>query len=270
MTYSDNTRPGQTSEKLADRIRKLLALAGNNPSEAEAAAAMERASALMAEHNLTMAKVTTLGTEDERIAADHDGQHARMTWARAIWGAVARLNFCLYSYRTPEPNGGTERIAGGRIRSTEPHIGDRHSLIGTRANVTSTQVMALYLVETVERMARECPDIHGMHEHHAFKLGCARRLAQRLDELLKQRMAAERKAQTPATSSNLPTLASLYSTHDVANNRLFQELHGYKLCGGGYGPTTSHRGAYERGKRAGNDIGLNAQVNSQRRLPVSR
>lgn len=42
---------------IADRIRKLLALAGNNTNEAEAAAAMSKASALMLQHGLTTADV---------------------------------------------------------------------------------------------------------------------------------------------------------------------------------------------------------------------
>jgi hypothetical protein len=66
-------------------------------------------------------------------------------------------------------DGCDERVACGIVRPTDPHIGDRHSVIGTRANVVSTQIMAQYLVETVERLARECPDIHGAHDHHAFK-----------------------------------------------------------------------------------------------------
>jgi len=66
-----------TREKLAERIRKLLALAGNNPSEAEAAMAMERASALLAEHNLTMAEVETLGTDDERIEGTYKSERDR-------------------------------------------------------------------------------------------------------------------------------------------------------------------------------------------------
>lgn len=41
-------------EKLMDKVNKLLALAGNNPSEAEAQAAMLKAQKLIAEYNLDM------------------------------------------------------------------------------------------------------------------------------------------------------------------------------------------------------------------------
>lgn len=44
-----------TEKNIISKIEKLLALAGNNPSEAEAQAAMLKAQQLMAEHNLDMA-----------------------------------------------------------------------------------------------------------------------------------------------------------------------------------------------------------------------
>ena len=43
-----------TDKNIISKIEKLLALAGNNPSEAEAQAAMLKAQKLMAENNLTM------------------------------------------------------------------------------------------------------------------------------------------------------------------------------------------------------------------------
>jgi Protein of unknown function (DUF2786) len=251
-------------DKIADRIRKLLALAGNNPSEAEAAAAMEPAAALMAEHNLTMMKVET-SDEAQRIETHYDGQRPRQTWARTIWNAVATLNFCLYYYQTPRP----------------PRVGDRHSVIGTRVNVVSTQIMAQYLVETVERLARECPDIHAMHDHHAFKLGCARRLAERIRHLRESRVNVETtKTPTgsqpltpigsPSPSSNLPALANLYKSNEIANRDLYKQIHGGKL-GSGYGATTSRTLAYSHGLAAGDGVGLDPQVaRSQRKLASPR
>jgi Protein of unknown function (DUF2786) len=243
-------------DKIADRIRKLLALAGNNPSEAEAAVAMERAAALMAEHNLTMMEVEAV-SETERIETHYDKQRPRQTWARGIWNAVATLNFCLYYYQTPQP----------------PQVGDRYSLIGARANVVSTQIMAQYLVETVERLARECPDISGMHDYHAFKLGCARRLAERIRRLRESRLnveTAKTMHRSQSQPSNLPALANLYSSNEIANRDLYKRIHGRKL-GSGYGATTSRAIAYRHGLAAGNVIGLDPQVaRSQRKLAPPR
>jgi hypothetical protein len=48
---------------------------------------LERAAALMAEHNLTMMEVEALG-ENDRIEDHYYGKQARQIWARSIWGAV--------------------------------------------------------------------------------------------------------------------------------------------------------------------------------------
>jgi hypothetical protein len=244
-----------TREKLAERIRKLLALAGNNPSEAEAAMAMERASALLAEHNLTMAEVETLGTDDGRVEDTHKSERARQTWARSLWGAVADLNFCFHCY-TP--------------RSWGPTSMDEHILIGTRANVEATKAMALYLVETVERLARECPDLHGPHERHAFKLGCSRRLCVRLRELQRQRATAATSKRQEQAGGNLPALASLYEAHELANKELYLQRHGRMPQAGRSVRYLQNWGAYELGKEAGDRVGLDTQIKSRRILSIGR
>lgn len=250
-------------DKLADRIRKLLALAGNNPSEAEAASAMERAAALMTEHNLTMAEVEALGSADRRVEQRYEGQRGRQTWARSIWGAVARLNFCFYFYHRPSPRGGFERVAGG-TKWVDPHRGDLHVVIGMRANVVSTQVMAQYLIETIDRLARECPDIRGPHDHYAFKMGCARRLAERLRQLRESRLSSERRQAPEGRAGGLPALARSYQAHEIANRAMFEKIYGYQLGGGkGYYTVPSNVGAYARGHAAGDGIRLDSQVKTQ-------
>lgn len=54
MNQSTNKRDEQV-EKVLEKVRKLLSLAGNNPSEEEAKAASLKAQKLLAEYNLTIA-----------------------------------------------------------------------------------------------------------------------------------------------------------------------------------------------------------------------
>lgn len=55
---------------IKDKIRKLLALAGNNPNENERFQAMEMAQKLLAEHDLNMSDV-------DRVEFNHaNGKHA--------------------------------------------------------------------------------------------------------------------------------------------------------------------------------------------------
>lgn len=82
-------------DKIVERIRKLLALAGNNPSEAEREAALRKAHALLLEHNLQMQdvaeKVETMDAHDMVVKYPS-------TWSRVIINAVASLYFCKFVY----------------------------------------------------------------------------------------------------------------------------------------------------------------------------
>jgi Protein of unknown function (DUF2786) len=238
-------------ERIIDRVRKLLELAGNNPNEHEALAAMEMASRLMAQHNIELATV-----EAEKKRADEPTVEERFPalgnarkWGRTVWGAVARLNFCQYFYHAG---------AGDT---------DRNFLIGTKANITATKVMIDYLIATIERLSRETPTIPDT-ERRAFCLGAAMRVAQRLDELMEQRKKGEQKSTVTSTGNNLPALASLYQQHKQKNEQAYQHLHPGHRITSGTASKTRNWGAFDRGRAAGDTISLNQQVGNagQRRL----
>jgi uncharacterized protein DUF2786 len=246
-------------ERIAERIRKLLALANNNPSEAEAAIALERASALMAEHNITVAQVDARGTGDKRVEEKYNAAYRQQTWAREIWSSVSELNFCMWHYRSAQRQPGWRQVSGTKRyeRDVPPREVDEHVIIGTRANVETTKAMADYLITTIERLARES-GFDGQRDLHAFKLGCAKRLAVRLDLLRHKRAEAKRK---PSAPSNLPVLADVYTAHQKANEELYAKIHGGPprfTSGSPLG--TSSLTAYESGQSAGSKVSLSTQV----------
>jgi hypothetical protein len=253
-------------ERIAARIRKLLALASNNPSEAEAAIALERASALMAEHNLTMAQVSARGSGEERVEEKHQGAYKRQTWARDIWSAVSELNFCMWCYRSSTRGERLERTDdGGSIRVAREV--DEHTIIGTRSNVETTKAMVEYLTSTVERLARESK-YQSERDLHAFKIGCASRLRVRLD-LLRHKRAETKKR--PSEPSTLPVLADVYTAHEAANEEAYARFHGRapRFAAGSY-IGSNRAGAYERGQAAGSKVGLDAQVGRGSQLALPR
>jgi len=225
-----NENLGQEREKLAERIRKLLRLANNNPSEREAIAAMERAYALMEEHNLTMAQVDAHGSGDERLQESFHGDYRGQTWARNIWAGVAELYFCMYAYMAAERVQRYRRTADGRMEKRPLREVDEHLIVGTRSNVESTKVMMEYLIATVERRAEQ--ECYGAREQHAFKIGCADRLYDRLIKLRRERERASRQEQR-STSGNLPVLADVYTAHQAANEELYCKIHGRLPSGSG-------------------------------------
>jgi Protein of unknown function (DUF2786) len=246
-------------ERIAERIRKLLALANNNPSESEAAIALEKASALMAEHNLTMAQVEAHGSGEERVEEKHSAAYRGQTWARLVWGGVAQLNFCLYYYRhNNRGDYGWYTKPNGKIEKGPPREVDEHTVIGTRANVETTKAMVDYLISAIERLAGES-EFTSVRDLHAFKLGCARRLEVRLDLLHDKRMKEKRRRQSVA--SKLPVLADVYKAHEAANRELYAKIYDRpaRFSGGGY-LGTDNTGAYERGQTAGGRVSLATQV----------
>jgi uncharacterized protein DUF2786 len=245
-------------ERIAERIRKLLALASNNPSEAEAAIALERASALMAEHNLTVAQVDARGTGEERVEEKHNAAYKQQTWAREIWGSVAELNFCMWWYHHSNRKYGWHRTPGGSYEKGPPREVDEHVIIGTRSNVETTKAMVDYLISTIERLARESK-LESQRDLHAFKLGCAQRLSVRLDLLREKR--AEAKKRRSSVRSTLPALADLYAAHEQANADLYAKIHGGPprfTSGSPLG--TSSLTAYESGQSAGSKVSLDTQI----------
>jgi hypothetical protein len=195
-------------DSILSKVQKLLALAGNNPSEAEAAAAMERAQELLAKYNLTMAQldesVKSKGgsVAEAKRTKEKVERSAMFKFQRAIWAALAETNFCVYWSQKVFHSSG--------IYSTHHHY-----LIGREENVVTVKVMGEYLEKTINRL---CPYKSGK-DVHLWKEGCAERICERLRA---KRREMERANQPTATSdSTAVVLASVYTNEDHANH-LFQ------------------------------------------------
>jgi hypothetical protein len=98
------TMTNENLGKLHDRIRKLLSLSSNNPSAAEAAAAAEKAEALMREHQISMSEIIVdqLQSKNKREHMGRAHAYGNVNKANtevkevpdfAQWLAVAVANF---------------------------------------------------------------------------------------------------------------------------------------------------------------------------------
>lgn len=81
-------------ERLIERIRKLLALAGNNPSEEEAHAALAHAQTLAAREGLALEDIEAAAPPEPGEAELHRGTRAPPWWHRDIAAIVARNFRC--------------------------------------------------------------------------------------------------------------------------------------------------------------------------------
>jgi hypothetical protein len=77
------------SSPIRDRIRKLLALASNNPHEGEASSAAAMAVRLMAEHNISAADVAASAPRERVTIGRRMVPVSCATWEARLAGLVA-------------------------------------------------------------------------------------------------------------------------------------------------------------------------------------
>jgi hypothetical protein len=166
---------------IEDRIRKLLALA-DSPNENEAAAAAEKAQALMLRYGIELATIAVSG--GECLAVDEHVLDGKVDpWRRMLAAAVARS-------------------AGGEIVWAPGGYGRSQGKIffygpaGTVGGIVElyryleAQLVVISAAATATRRERR---VHGRTWRNSFLLGAVGRLAQRLDA---------RRAQTTEAAEN--------------------------------------------------------------------
>lgn len=217
------------------KIEKLLALAGNNPNEAEAAAAAAKVQELLAQYNLDMASLGDAPTDKSR--ADDRLKGGLYKWQRKLWRSVAELNFCMY-WSTVELD--MTRKAAFKDQWGERKMGRRvfkHRVLGRKVNVISTQMMAEYLEQAIERLVRD-----RLGQDHtqfftrwaaSYREGVASRLQEKLyrrrqemqdEEDKKTREAATRSRHLGAAPSSSTGLAAYtQSEHDANIDAVYGE-----------------------------------------------
>lgn len=207
------------------KIEKLLALGQNNDNEHQAEAAMAKVMAMLEAHNLDMSQIGTSGKGHQGAARkDQTGKGGLYGWQRKLWKGVAELNFCHYL--------SIKGLAKGSVYE--------HRLIGSHANVVSTEIMAKYLQATIERLAQGWAKDRGYHsvfvrDAIAYREGMADRVVDKLSErrykvLQEERVREEERKKADAAkgvvTGNAMTLVQIISTEADFNN---DYLNGYEL-----------------------------------------
>lgn len=181
--------------KVIEKVQKLLALAGNNPNEHEAAAASQMALNLLAAYNLDMVSVEKNSHKTGK-RSDTKLSGGLYRWQRDLWYHVSQLHFCMYW-----------SIKGTRRGQTY-----EHRILGRQENVIGCKLMAEYLQATIERLARERVDGNAREfftkSSISFREGCASRITERLATLRAERLEEdERKRREEATRTRHPAAA---------------------------------------------------------------
>lgn len=134
------------SDKVIEKIQKLLALAADPSNEHEAAAAAAKAQELLFEHNLTMAQVSGHKKSKYVKGTVKIGTTAEMiTWQRLLFQTICDINFC---------------------RSVSIHGTLDEVIIGKKHNCDVVMCLYHYLNETIKKLGLN----HARNEVHLYKL----------------------------------------------------------------------------------------------------
>ncbi len=173
---------------LQEKISKLLALS-NSPNEHETALAAEKAAELLARHNLCIADLGKDKDEDiTKGIIDKTGRY--VTWKMWILAGIANANRCQ------------------AMRST--YTGEMR-LVGTETNITVSKSLYQYLTTVVDKLVKQ----HRSKRRtflHAFRVGFATRLRQRLEQ---QRKNMEEKG--------IPSTSDYHSTSAIVVRSMFEK-----------------------------------------------
>ena len=238
MTTSNGSQP-QDLDKIADLIRKCLALSGS-PNENEAALAMAKAQELLEKYNLSLAEVKQTSSVLPELI-EGEVEYESKEWLRSLYQIIAKHNFC--------------EVVGHSYSG-------KLSIIGRYVNVCAAVETSSWLRQQVERIClAETSGAITPYTYHGngrlsfagrspvdvksyrvgFLTGIVARIGQRLDELANQR----REIIPTLTALTINLMAESRSFTNQLYPRLMQHV-GSRVNGLGY----------QAGVVAGDKVGL--------------
>lgn len=227
-----NQAMDESTLKAAAQIEKLMRLAGNNDNEHQAAEALKKAQALMLAYNLDVAVIEQMSGASAKRADDmvRGGQHK---YQRALWGHIARLNFCMHW--TQKNRAG--RPGGPPIRYKGHLFVHEHRLVGREVNVVASKNMAIYICGTIDRLCEErflTTNYFALTSSDAiaYREGIADRIIEKIEERRKvqideekraARKAAKEAAEKGLSTATAVTIGSVAEAEKIAN---YDFIHG--------------------------------------------
>ena len=214
---------------IREKIRKLLALAGNNPNEAERTEAMRMAETLMERHDLDEDDVVIAGAINA-VTETTTQINGSFTWRSLIVQGIAQSYGCrAYRRRT----GYRERVM---------------VVVGYNHHIDVVLDVANWLMELVRREAKAAYPKQTA-EQNAFMLGAATRIYNRcVDDAARRKRELQH---TPETNKNqLMRLNAVDAYYEGLGLRSARRTSG----------SSGSKGAYENGSAFGNNAGLNRQI----------
>lgn len=224
-------------EKVLDKVRKLIQLATNEAaSEGERENAVRQAHKLLAKHNLAMADVEKFTKQEGRIKENL--QTFGMQWCQDAAKCIGELFFCKY-------------FIGEKVNGTKLN----HYFVGKESNAVTAALMTEYVIASILKEGRKKFTHNLSPETRNFAIGAVDSLYWRIKEMKKKAPDAE----SESTGTSL-VLADYYET-EMESNMAWLATEGTELVSlKRREPKVSNVSAYNAGRKFGDTINLNSQI----------
>lgn len=238
----------EATEKILEKVRKLLALAGSS-NEHEALLAMERVRELYAKYNLENAKTEASSAFVHLVICD--GKKQMQAWHQKTIGILIEhffvkvITFRQYNTKTCEHDFAIE-------------------LIGSRENVLMAEYVYYFLQRHLELLVKDAAQVKGKRfgrtERSSYRLGALNGFAEKLKRAEREPVDTSAKSTNPGLTLIGRAIAK-FKEDDLLDDYLsdiYPRLGRHKK--------TSHRvdsEAFREGHRAGRDMTLNKPLTSQ-------
>jgi hypothetical protein len=254
----------KVQHRVLARVRKMIKLAQDaGATEGERDNAMRMVHATLAKYNLSLSQVGGEQDAANEKRTNFGEAFLGKPWCIQIAGAIARLYFCGYFYRT----------IGGNAGPTQKAM---HCFVGRESNVTTAREMARFVVEEVNREAQRYQrSIGGKYgDYRAFAQAAAERIRLRCYRLQQESSTKGVQGVTESTDTapakltqhepgTALVLASLYKTEEEANETYTKKHVGELRTGRSQ---TYAEGAHARraGAEFGSKVSLHRQVKGKK------
>lgn len=219
-----------TQTQIADKIRKLLALADGAGTEAEAANAAARAAALMTQYQIEQADVDALvkDAENPMLHVNLESAGRVMGWRKRLASGIAYCCGCSIVI----------------VKRELTHV----RVFGRKSDVETAMYMYAALANEIERLAKRNTSGMGASYANSYKFGVA--------DAIDDRLRAQRDAtiaQARVDGANSAALVKVENSSQLA--RAYAEAQLGKLTSG-RGASIGSNGGYGAGQRDGRDVKL--------------
>lgn len=227
------------TEKICDKIRKLLAM-GSSSNEAEAFAFLERAHAMLAEHNISIEQV--LRPAHKLETDDAPMQRYGYGWNQRINLAVAKLYFCTY-FQLDHPDGTR-----------------RYQFVGERHNLDVAQLMASYLVGFGKRASKQSSEGLVGKEKHRHNDQFLEAFSVRVAQRIKERIESTKTHTALPGYTTLPAVLDRHQQASAEQGRWLEETMGGSANSRVPSTEVVDPAALRAGYKAGDEVGLETQI----------